>query len=50
MTLILDSQLMAKFFYTILGLFVLGCSFGQGLGPGPPDGTGIKGTLVFNGT
>ena len=41
---------MARVFYTILGLFVLGCSFGQGLDSGPPDGTGIKGALVFNGT
>lgn len=28
-------------------LVIIAC--GGGLGPGPPDGTGIKGTLVFNG-
>ncbi|MDE2997962.1 MAG: hypothetical protein OXU79_02670 [Gemmatimonadota bacterium] len=28
-------------------LVLIAC--GGGLGPGPPDGTGIKGTLIFNG-
>lgn len=29
-------------------VFLAGCD--HGLGPGPPDGTGIKGALIFNGT
>ena len=32
-------------------LFALpGCQIGHGLDVGPPDGTGVKGTLIFNGS
>ena len=37
---------MKRFIPTAL-LVLVAC--GGGLGPGPPDGTGIKGTLIFNG-
>ena len=40
---------MIRVLLTVICFLVLGCNFGQGLDPGPPDGTGIKGTLVFNG-
>ena len=32
----------------VLALLFLCCTCGRGLDPGPPDGTGIKGTLIFN--
>ena len=32
----------------ISAAFACGCSVGTGLDPGPPDGTGIKGTLIFH--
>jgi hypothetical protein len=40
---------MTKSHLVISTLLALGCGFGGGLDPGPPDGTGIKGTLIFNG-
>ena len=31
-------------------LLVVSCGVGHGLDPGPPDGTGVKGTIFFHGT
>ena len=35
--------------FILTALLLWGCRIGHGLDAGPPDGTGIKGTLVFHG-
>ena len=37
------------FLSCLLAVFLPGCNLDHGLDVGPPDGTGVKGTLIFNG-